>query len=218
MSTIAEKSLAAPGRSRQEEMVAKRAEEILEIATAVFAAEGFANADVQRIADQAGVGKGTVYRHFQNKEGLFLAAAAQGLARLRAAIDAVADPLGDPLDQLRGAVRTFLAFFDDHPEVVELMIQERAHFRDRLTPTFFGPRTDERARRWQERMQQLIARGIVRNLPVEGIMETMGEFLYGAVFVNYFGRRERRLSERADQLLDAIFHGILTPREADHAS
>ena len=204
---------AGAGLSRQEKAVAQRAEEILDVAIRIFSAEGFADADVQKIADEAGVGKGTVYRHFGNKEGLFLAAAGRGLQRLKESIDAEVDPLADPLSQLRVATKAFLAFFDAHPEVLELVIQERAHFRDRTTPTFFGPRTDERAQRWRERMQKLIEQGIVRDLPVEQIIDTIGKFLYGAVFVNYFGRRDNNLSQEGDQLIDAIFYGILAKRK-----
>jgi len=46
---------------------------MLETALRIFARDGFHNADVQVIADEAGVGKGTVYRHFGNKQELFLA-------------------------------------------------------------------------------------------------------------------------------------------------
>jgi AcrR family transcriptional regulator len=202
-----------PALSRQEKLVAQRAEEILDVAIRVFSAQGFAQADVQQIADDAGVGKGTVYRHFGNKEGLFLAAAGRGLQRLKESIDTEVDSLADPLEQLKVATRAFLAFFDAHSEILELVIQERAHFRDRTTPTFFGPRTDERAQRWRERMLKLTEQGIVRDLPVEQIIDTVGKFLYGAVFVNYFGRHDKTLSQQGDQIVDALFYGILAPRK-----
>ena len=41
---------------------------ILEQAIHTFAEQGFRDADVQLIADRAGVGKGTVYRYFGNKK------------------------------------------------------------------------------------------------------------------------------------------------------
>ena len=46
---------------------------ILEQAIRTFAELGFRGADVQVIADRAGVGKGTVYRYFHSKEDLFWA-------------------------------------------------------------------------------------------------------------------------------------------------
>lgn len=48
---------------------AKRAA-ILEGARAVFLREGFAQGSMDAVADEAGVGKQTIYRHFQSKEAL----------------------------------------------------------------------------------------------------------------------------------------------------
>ncbi len=53
-------------------MVAKR-EGILDAALDVFLSEGFSGASMERVAATASVSKMTVYRHFKNKEALFLA-------------------------------------------------------------------------------------------------------------------------------------------------
>ncbi|MBL0715240.1 MAG: TetR/AcrR family transcriptional regulator [Desulfosarcina sp.] len=44
---------------------------IVEAAARVFAHRGFARASIAAIADQAGIGKGTVYSYFRSKEDLF---------------------------------------------------------------------------------------------------------------------------------------------------
>ena len=44
---------------------------ILKSAVQSFAASGFHISDIDKIAKNAGVGKGTLYRYFQNKEDLF---------------------------------------------------------------------------------------------------------------------------------------------------
>ncbi len=62
-----------PSRSSRKTATQRRAE-ILSAATREFAARGYAGADVERIAERAGVGKGTVYRHFPRKRDLFFAA------------------------------------------------------------------------------------------------------------------------------------------------
>jgi AcrR family transcriptional regulator len=46
---------------------------ILESAAALFAQKGYAGASIAEIAVKAGVGKGTVYEYFKNKEDLFFA-------------------------------------------------------------------------------------------------------------------------------------------------
>ncbi|KUO52049.1 MAG: hypothetical protein APF76_02610 [Desulfitibacter sp. BRH_c19] len=52
------------------ESMGKR-EQILEAAIKVFAYKGFSNAKVEEIANEAQVGKGTVYEYFKSKQDLF---------------------------------------------------------------------------------------------------------------------------------------------------
>ncbi|HEX4036037.1 MAG TPA: TetR/AcrR family transcriptional regulator [Solirubrobacteraceae bacterium] len=64
----AEGSVATPRPLRAD--AAKNRERILEAAEATFTAEGVA-APIDAVAQRAGVGVGTVYRHFPTKEALF---------------------------------------------------------------------------------------------------------------------------------------------------
>src|ERR1700722_8007432 len=72
---------------RQEEEAQLRAELILEAATRYFARYGYANTDVQMIADELSIGKGTIYRHFPTKQELFFAAVDRGMDRLLKQVD-----------------------------------------------------------------------------------------------------------------------------------
>ena len=47
---------------------ANRTEQILDAAARLFAKHGFADADTQLLADELGVGKGTIYRYFPSKK------------------------------------------------------------------------------------------------------------------------------------------------------
>lgn len=71
---------------------------LLDVAYEVFAAEGLA-VPIDEIARRAGVGAGTVYRHFPTKEALFRAIIAARLERLteRAAVVGDAESPGEAL-------------------------------------------------------------------------------------------------------------------------
>ncbi|WP_406631637.1 TetR/AcrR family transcriptional regulator [Amycolatopsis sp. WGS_07] len=83
-------------------------EAILEAAFTVFARSGYDAANVQEIADEAGVAKPTVYNHFHDKDTLFraaLAAAAEQVAAANlAAVEAIT-PQGAPGRTLPRAAR-----------------------------------------------------------------------------------------------------------------
>lgn len=102
---------------------------ILEQAILIFAADGFARADVQAIANAAGVGKGTVYRYFGSKLDLFYACTMEIGKRVdEQVVDAIRD-IDSPLDKIRTALEIYADFFGSAPEYLELWVQDRAEFR-----------------------------------------------------------------------------------------
>ena len=186
--------------------------EILDAAVKLFAEHGYSDTDTQVLADDLGVGKGTLYRYFPSKQELFLAAADRVMRRLREQVDARIDGIDDPLERIARAVRAYLAFFAKNPEYVELLIQERAQFKDRKKPTYFEHR-EANVERWRTLYRELIAEGRIRDMPVERILTVVGDLLYGTMFTNYFTGRRKPLAEQARDILDIVFHGILTPEE-----
>ena len=201
-----------PGRPIDPQLREHRTEEILDIATKLFARRGFAATDTQAIADALQVGKGTVYRYFKSKEELFLAAVDRGMHRLRDRIDAAALPRHDPLERVASAIHAYLAFFEDNPEIVELLMLERSQFKDRQRPTFFVHR-DANIEFWRDLCRGLIAKGRLREMPVERIMDVTTDLLYGTMFTNYFTGRQRSFEDQARDILDVVFYGILSDGE-----
>jgi AcrR family transcriptional regulator len=59
--------------AQNEELRAKRRQELLQAAQRVFAAKGFHAANVADVAAEAGVSQGTVYHYFDSKETLLMA-------------------------------------------------------------------------------------------------------------------------------------------------
>ena len=168
----------------------ERQEAILDEAIRLFADRGYAEADLQVLADRLDIGKGTLYRHFGSKEKLFLAAADRVMRRIHEHITAVTAPVEDPLQRIETGIHAYFRYFADHPESVEMLIQERALFRDRKRPTYFVHR-EANLDRWRSLYREMIGAGRVRDIPVERILDSMGDVLYGAMFVGYLvGRRE----------------------------
>src|SRR5579883_1802680 len=190
----------------------QRREEILDAATELFAEHGYSDAVTQLLADKLQVGKGTIYRHFPSKKDLFLAAADRAMRRLHESIEASLQGIEEPLDRIRAGVRAYLDFFADHPECVELLIQERAQFHDRLKPTYFEHR-ERSIRRWRDLYRMLIGEGRLRDMPVERITDVFAAMLYGSMFLNYMSGRSGSFSAQADDLLDVAFFGILSESE-----
>ncbi len=180
------------------------------MATCVFAEFGYRQTDVQVIADRLGIGKGTVYRYFPSKEGLFLETVDRGMRRLRQAIESATTAESDPLKQIEAAVYAYCAYFDQHPEVIELIIVERSEFKERKRPTYFDY-CEAGQQRWRALFAQMMDEGRIRRMPLDGPLDVIGDTLYGTIFTNHFAGRRKSFQLQAAEILDVIFHGILAP-------
>ena len=187
----------------------RRRGEILDAATELFAEHGYSDAVTQQLADRLQVGKGTIYRHFPSKRELFLAAVDRVMVRLYERLHACAEGVDDPLEVVARSVREYLRFFAEHPRYVELLIQERAQFKDRTTPTFLEHR-EKNVGRWRELYRSLIASGRVRDIPVDRITDVVRDLLYGTTFTNYFTGSGKPPEDQARDVLDVLFFGILS--------
>jgi AcrR family transcriptional regulator len=187
----------------------RRREQILDAATKLFSENGYADTDTQLLADQLKVGKGTLYRYFPSKRELFLAAADRGMRRLCQYIDQSIAEIQDPPERIAQVVSSYLTFFADHPELCELLIHERALFKDRKKPTYIEYREANRER-LRVLYRSYIAEGQIRDMPVDRILDVLGDLLYGTMFTNYFSGRQKSVEEQTRDILDIVFHGLLS--------
>jgi AcrR family transcriptional regulator len=190
---------------------AQRCQSIIETAARLFAREGYANCEMELVASELGVAKGTLYLYFKSKEELFYACVDHGMRQLQATVQAGADSRDKPFERISEAIRAYLKFFEEHPEQVELLIQERAFFRDRQQPTYFTHREASRAR-WREVWAKLITDGRIRDgLKVEQILDFVGNLVYGTMFTNHFLGRSS--SEQHATIMDIFYRGVWSDGE-----
>ncbi len=201
-----------PGRPKDESLWASRTDEILDTAAGIFAQQGYQDTEMQFIADALGIAKGTIYRYFPSKEELFLKAVNRGMDRLRQAVQAAYQPIAEPLERMTVAIHAYLTFFRNHPQYVELLIQERAQFRDRKKQTYFEHR-EKNIGEWRDMYADLIAAGRFRDMPVARVLDAVSDLVYGTMFTNYFTGRHKPLEAQAKEVVDVLFYGILSDRE-----
>src|SRR5262245_28457056 len=96
-------------------------EKILAAASRLFGAQRFHEVRMDDIADRAEVGKGTLYRYFQDKEELYLAVLVRSSEQfLERVTEAVAEVEGLRA-QLEALVTAIVTYFDDHPHLMDLI-------------------------------------------------------------------------------------------------
>lgn len=181
---------------------------ILDCATRVFARLGFRDAEMEVVAEEAGVGKGTVYRYFGSKEDLFLAAADAGMKKLEERIYRAVEGVDNTVDLVWRAASAYAGFFQEHPELVEIFIQERAAFRGSIPATHLVYRDKNRGV-LEELLRQGIEAGEIRPIDVREATRALANVLYGTVVCGCLEGSSEKLPQTAEPAIEIFLRGIL---------
>ncbi|MHB1209356.1 MAG: TetR/AcrR family transcriptional regulator [Acidimicrobiales bacterium] len=131
-------------------------DKILEAAEQVFALEGV-TVPIDLVAERAGVGIGTLYRHFPTKESLFEAIVTTRLSSLLASADAFARDL-DPGIALDAFLREFARQVAEKQDLFEALGQAGIDVKSK-----FSGLVDELTARVDTLRQRAIAAGTIRS-------------------------------------------------------
>ena len=163
----------------------------------------------ERVGDVAGTER-TVYRFYPTKTELFQATVNDAMQRLTDQIEAAVAGIEDPFTYLRVSFRSYMAFFQANPDTVELFVQERAELGAECKPSYFVYK-DAHSDQWLEMCRRMVASGRCRITDVGLIQDLIGNLAYGTILVNRISGRNAPLLGQAEDLLDAVMHGVLQP-------
>jgi len=115
-----ERQPAVDKRSRAEKKAESR-RKILNAARDVFFRDGFMAANLDEVAEKAGVAKGTLYRYFQSKADLYVVVLADnGEAFTERMRELASNDDLRAIEQLRGMSRFYFEYWLRHPEYFQI--------------------------------------------------------------------------------------------------
>ncbi|WGV17437.1 TetR/AcrR family transcriptional regulator [Fuscovulum ytuae] len=206
MSISAQPTLRPQGRAEAAEQTAAR---LLATARQSFATQGFAHVSLDALAAEAGVTRGALHHHFQNKAGLFEAVFRAVDAEIGDELDRIYDAAGDPWHGLTACYHAYL----------DLALQPanaRILFRD--APAVMGARAmdilmESGFATIVEELAALIAAGRIRPLdPVAAAHLLNGAVMAQALWLAGCDGGTDAQRSAAHAALAAIFDGLTVTR------
>jgi AcrR family transcriptional regulator len=112
-------------------------ERVLAVATREFADHGYHQASVNRIVDQLGIAKGSLFKYFGNKQGLFEYLFGHTVAQFKKPLKLIRDDTrGDFFERVERSLLAGVDFVSAHPLVyriyLKMVYQESFPMRDRF--------------------------------------------------------------------------------------
>jgi AcrR family transcriptional regulator len=126
-----------PRQGRQVRRRAATRAKLMAAASALFARQGVDNTRIQEITDEADVGFGSFYNHFDSKDAIVAAVTHEAAAAMGAAIDVATERLDDPAEVVAVAHRSLISRAAEDPEFGWLLV--RLEITHDLASSTLGP-------------------------------------------------------------------------------
>ena len=195
-------------------------EKILDVAEALFARRGFAGVGLREVAQNAGLGKSSLFHHFRSKLQLYCEVMDRVLARIEARLSAPLAEAGDAMAVLDAWIDGIVDALSEHPTSARLLL--RGLVEDEAFPSE-DPQVvavEERVSRILQQIDALlrdgVESGVFRNISVPHTVQTLiGATVYhfasGELGDNLLGRpvlSSEAIRARKEELKNLLHHGL----------
>ncbi|MEF2230086.1 MAG: TetR/AcrR family transcriptional regulator [Pseudodesulfovibrio sp.] len=126
----------ASNRQTFENLPEEKRGRVLNEATREFADHGYQGASINRIVDRLGIAKGSLFKYFGSKEGLFEHVFSRAVADFKGPLKAIRDSEGDFFTRIGQSLLAGAAFIDGHPHIyaiyLKMLFNENFPLRERF--------------------------------------------------------------------------------------
>lgn len=185
-------------------------EQILEAAIRVFARQGYYNSTISQVAREAGVGDGTIYLYFKNKDDILDNFFSYKTTQIFSQFKDEVDRYDNALDKLERLVASHLHEFEQNRDlavVYEVETRMRRHLSDE--------KIKEMSRMYFDLVAQIVEQGqnegtIRQNIPIHLVKQYLIGAVDEVITTWLYSSREYQLASMAEPLVDLFINGIGT--------
>lgn len=182
-------------------------DKILQVARRLFVQQGYTATSMRQVAEQAGIGKATIYHHFPDKQTIVMALHQKNLAKMGEAVQLVRDE-SDPRRRIQIAATASVSFLFESADIMQIVRREVSGGRDQMQAGFM--------KFFQEYMSLLgdavrrgAEQGIFRPVDPTNAARVLMTMIQGTFAMAYLsGGHPQSSEEAAAALLDIYFQGI----------
>ena len=177
----------------------ERRQRILNAARDVFAREGFRIAEVKTIATQAGVGKATIYKHFESKEDLLLNLVQENFRCIRDIALKSLIGAGHPLQRFENTCMAIADYLNQNRNFSTVVVREAGEFLPEIQ-NIYNTVVGENQAFADAFFDAMKSEGMIPDIPNATLLELLMNLTIGTVYSWTLSDDERDLRKEVASL------------------
>ena len=198
----------------------EKRERVLSEATLEFADHGYHQASVNRIVNRLGIAKGSLFKYFGNKQGLFEYLFSHAVAQFKQPLKEIRDTAsGDLFERMEKSLLAGVRFIDAHPHLYRIYLKMLFQENFPLRETFLTEIRQASFKFLRRLVEDAKENGQIRNdvdteLAVVHLNTTMDSFLQNYAMPAVVGETTTNFSieDKARTTTDFLRRGMGTPQ------
>ncbi|HAA03744.1 MAG TPA: hypothetical protein DCZ69_13860 [Syntrophobacteraceae bacterium] len=187
-------------------------EKILEAALDIFSDKGYHVATVDEIAEHAGLGKGTVYRYFANKEALFNELVRIRLEELEHSASEVLDSHDDVVVMIIKYLRVYFDFFDQNQRLYRVIVQEHLDFGTEMHELYIK-KVLRRLPALKRKVYEATQHGVFKDVDFQTVFYGVMGFIHGVIQKWLAHDCSYSLLEELPAVVEILFFGFVKDQD-----
>jgi len=211
-SCMVERALEGPGdEGGRSAPKASTREKILRAAFDLFCHKGFRSTTVDEVAETAGVGKGSFYRYFSNKEAVFNELIRLRLEELEERARSILDGEDDVLTMITKYLRVYFQFFDENQCLYRLIVQEQLDLGDQVQDLHVR-RVMRRTPVLKRKIREAAQQGLLKDADFQTVFYGVMGFIHGVIQKWLAQDCAYSLVEEVPVVREVLFYGFVQDR------
>lgn len=175
--------------------------------------EGLKSVTMERVAEETGIAKGTVYLHYTDKQELLESVKESALTPLMRNVDAILRGDDPPDEKLRACATEYLSYFDQHRDLFRVLIYERA-----VTRAQGSRYRSERYRHLLQEMAKVIRdgvrAGVFRDVDAHNVAAMFIESMFAVMNQRLRSEKPAAVEQDVDLIAGLFIHGLERRRKS----
>ncbi|MCM8785187.1 MAG: TetR/AcrR family transcriptional regulator [Candidatus Omnitrophica bacterium] len=181
---------------------------IIKVAERLISKKGYSKTTVDEITKKAGIGKGTFYLYFKDKNDLFFSIIKQEFENLMLKIKDDVSDIDDFFERLKKGIEIYLSYFEKNYNFFRILLQEKPFIRRKSFEQFWK----DFFKRWgsfmKEGFDKQIKENKIKKLNLDDIIYSLIGILHGNIHKWLIDGRSYSLIKKKDVIFKIFTEGI----------